>query len=275
MKSIFTAVIPLINITGLGFVIDALISGFSIEDILKLIIIYLSINLSIALINQVLGLWENNAMRKASNLLQYAYMQDCLNVDYHYVQDGKILELKQKSMLSQPVFFLNKWGNCFNYIIQFTGVIFLFSILSPIFVGIIVVLSVLIIILNIITQRNDFTFHNEKIEADRNLDYLYDVMTGYKYAKEIRINNANEYIKKKYDILFKEQIKKLKYLLRKKLGISLLSEILSLSQTAIMYFYFTYQVSVGRIDIAQYTVLLGATTIFISVLLSFFQIWVI
>jgi hypothetical protein len=78
-------------------------------------------------------------------------------------------------------------------------------------------------------------------------------MTGYKYAKEIRINNAKEYRKSKYSFIFQGQIDKLKQLLRKKLCVNLLSITLSITQTAIMYLYFTYQVSMQQIEIAQYT----------------------
>ncbi|MBS6447455.1 MAG: hypothetical protein KH382_07675 [Clostridiales bacterium] len=69
IRNIFTAAISLINIVGLGTVVDALTSGKSKEDVLQVILVYLSVNLLITLINQALLLWENSAMRKASNVL--------------------------------------------------------------------------------------------------------------------------------------------------------------------------------------------------------------
>ena len=273
IKSIFTALIPLVNITGLGLVIDALISNKTINDVLALVIIYLSINLGVSLINQVLALWEVNLMRKATDILQCEYVQNCIHIDYHYVQDGKMLNLKQKSMLSQPAFFMQKLGTCFNYIVQFIGILSIFAVLSPSFIILILVISALLIWLNLFTQKCDFNFNNEKVEEDRKLDYLYGVMTGYKYAKEIRINNANTYIKSKYNLIFQKHIHKLKVLLRKKLGVSLLTVLLSVLQTAMMYLYFTYQVVANQIDIAQYTVLLSSTTLFTSIVLSFFANW--
>lgn len=270
IKSIFTALIPLINITGLGLVIDALISNKTIHDVLALIIIYLSVNLGISLINQVLALWEVNLMRKATDILQCEYVQDCIHIDYHYVQDGRMLNLKQKSMLSQPAFFMQKLGTCFNHIVQFIGILSIFAVLSPSFIILILVISTLLIWLNLFIQKCDFNFNNEKVGEDRKLDYLYNVMTGYKYAKEIRINNANTYIKAKYNLIFQKHIHKLKVLLRKKLGVSLLTVLLSVLQTAIMYLYFTYQVVANQIDISQYTILLSSTTLFTSIVLSFF-----
>lgn len=271
IKNIFSAAIPLINIAGLGFVINALESKESLKTVAKYIIGYVLINLVITFVTQLLMLWENYAMRKSSNIMQYKYMQDTLDIDYHYVQDGKMLNLKQKSMRSQPPFFLVHWGNVINYSIQLISVLFLFSILSPIFVVIILILSVLIIILTIYTQKSELDYHNNKIEDDRKLNYLYSVMTEYKYAKEIRMNNANIFIKNKYINETKKQIGKLKQLIHKKLGINSLSLILSIIQTGLMYLYFSYQVSTLQISIAEYSVLIASTTLFASVLLLCFS----
>ena len=134
------ALTPLLNIAGIGLVVDALISDKKIDDILTIIIVYVGANLIILLAGQALSLWANYAMRKSSNLLQYQYMQDCLDIDYDFVQDGKIANLKRRSMIAEPAFFLSNWGVFINYFIQFTGVISIFSILSPWFIVIILIL---------------------------------------------------------------------------------------------------------------------------------------
>lgn len=54
-------------------------------------------------------------------------------------------------------------------------------------------------------------------------------------------------------------------------GISVAQAAISVMQTAAMYLYFSYQVSAGRISIADYIVLLGAATLFASILLGFFR----
>ena len=271
IKNIFMALTPLLNIAGIGLVVDALISDKKIDDILTIIIVYVGANLIILLAGQALSLWANYAMRKSSNLLQYQYMQECLDIDYDFVQDGKIANLKRRSMIAEPAFFLSNWGVFINYFIQFTGVISIFSILSPWFIVIILILSTILIFLTMYKQKCDFVFSNEKVVDDRKLDYLYNVMTTYKYAKEIRINNAKPFIRNKYSMILKNQIGKLKKLLRKKLKIDLLSSFLTIIQSAIMYVYFTNKVFINDINIAEYTVLLSSTTLFTSLLLSLFS----
>lgn len=271
IKNLFTAIIPLVNIAGLGFTINALVSEEPLASVLKYILGYALIHLAITLATQLLTLWENNAMRKSSNIMQFKYIQDCLDIDYHYVQNGKILNLKQKSMISQPPFFLSHWGNLINYFIQSISVLFIFSVFSPPFTLIIMLLSVLMIMLTIYTQKCDFNFNNSKVEDDRKLDYLYSVMTDYQYAKELRINNAAQFIKNKYIFETKIQIRKLKKLLNKKLGVNSLSIILSIIQTGCMYLYFSHQVFLSQISIAEYSVLISSATLFTSVLLACFS----
>ena len=270
IKNLFSSVIPLVDIAGLGFTINALESKEPFENVAKYIFGYVLLNLAITIAGHFLTLWENNAIRKSSNILQFKYMQDCLDIDYHYVQDGKILDLKKKSMRSQPPFFLNHWGNVLNYSIKIVSVLFIFSRFSLTFMLIILLLSVLLIRLTVYTQKCDYNFSNNKIKDERKLDYLYSVMTDYKYAKEIRINNANDFIKNKYVAETKLQAKKLKQLLYKKLGVDSLSVILSIIQTALMYLYFSRLVFIRQIGIAEYSVLIASTTLFTSALLSCF-----
>ena len=96
-------------------------------------------------------------------------------------------------------------------------------------------------------------------------------MTKYKFAKEIRINNAAGYVSGKYHAIFSEHMKKFSSLLRKKLGVNWLGILLSCLQSALMYFYFTYEASIGAISIADYTVALASTVLFTSALLDLFQ----
>ncbi len=271
LRNFFNAVISLFNIAGLGIVIDALSSGKSEKTVLFFIFIYVGLNLMITLTNQVILLFENNVMRKTSNVIQFAYMKDSIDIDYHYVQNQKILNLKKRSMIAHPVFSLSILGDIFNYIIQMGGIVVIFLSLSPLFILIIMFMSAVLIWLSMYTQKCDFDFNTEKVENERKLSYIYDVMTKYQYAKEIRINNAKSYIKKKYTDIFSAQIVKLNQLLKRKFGVNLLSTFISVLQSAVMYIYFTYQACYLKINIAQYTVMLASATLFTGVLLKLFK----
>ena len=271
LRSLFFALLSLIDIAGLGIIIDALVSKKPFDNILCLIIFYVLVNLAVGLGGHFFTLFENRSMRRVTNTLQYQYMKDCLDIDYHYVQDGNVLNLKRNSMLAHPAFSLSTFGECLNALIKLLGTISIFFLLSPVFIVVLTVLSVLIITLTIYTQRCDYKFKLDCADDERRLQYLYEIMTKYKFAKEIRINNAASYISDKYQTVFSEHMSKFRRLLRKKLGVNWLGILLSCLQSALMYFYFTYQASVGVLSIADYTVALASTMLFTSALLALFK----
>jgi ABC-type multidrug transport system fused ATPase/permease subunit len=270
-ESIFSAFLPLVNIVGLGMVVNALMTNEPYKKVMWLIFIYLSVNLAFAIIGQILRLLDNIVMRIVSNVTQFDFARENLYINYHYVQDNSLDILRRKAMGIDPSSSVSIWGNFLSYIIQLVSIFYIVSLFSPVFTIILIFTSSLLVVLTFITRKNDFELSNIKIEDDRKLDYLYNVMTNYKFAKEVRLNNANSYVEKKYLTIFKEQINKIKAFYRKSLGVGLLSTFITICQTASMYFYFSYQVYHSQITIAEYTVLLGTATLLTSVLLSFFD----
>lgn len=271
VRSCFEALLPLVNIAGLGMVINALTLKEPEGNVVSLIIIFLSVNLGIEIIREIFTLLHNNIVRSVSNVMQYQYMQDSLNIDYHYVQDRSILDLKKKSVFVNPSVFLDYVGTFLKHIVSFAGIISVFSLLSPYFLLILAATSAVSIILTFRSRKNDFEYQNDMAADDRKLDQLYKIMTGYKHAKEIRLNRADRFIGEKYNGLLGHQIGKLKSKYAKSMRYSLLGTITTVIQSGIMYFYFSYQVFSGQVSIAQYTVLLGTTTLFTSILLDFFD----
>lgn len=272
ISNVFRSFVSFVNIIGLGIVIDALEKEKPIQYIIKIIAVYVLGNLIIVIFREVLQLIDNNISRKLSNIMQFDYSNDAININYHYVQDNTVLRLRRKSMRGHPLWgFTTEIGEMLYYIFQLIGILYIFALLSPIFILIILVFTTFSILLIIQSKQNAFEFNNEKVDEDRKIDYLYNVMTDYKYSKEIRINNAEEYVSVKYLNIFKKQVKKIKNLFDKNLKISVISSIITVLQTIIMYFYFTYMVYNKNISIAEYTVLLSSTTLLLSLLLGMFE----
>jgi len=270
-RNLFIAFLALFDVIGLGVIVDGLIDGKTSAEILYLIVAYLSINLVIGITNQMLLLLENKEMRKASNIQQYKYMEDCLKIDYHYVQDQQILNFKKQSMVAQPAFSLTVFSEAFGFLIQTIGTFTIFLSLSSFFVIIVLIVAILVLYSTIYVRKKEFDFQNSKVEDDRKLEYIYEVMTQYKYAKEIRINDAKGYLTQKYYNLFVTQKDKFKKMLRKKSTVESLAACVVVLQTSLMYFYFTYQVWSSNIQISEYTILIASTTLFINNLLALFN----
>lgn len=270
-KALFSAVLPLIDIAGVGIVVGALTDGAGMQKVLRLILLYLSVNFGVALLSSLLTLADNNEMRRTSDIVQLDYVRSCMYINYHYAQDKSILDLKKKSMGAQPAWFLERIGELFKYIVQFIGILFVFGALSPLFIILILLTSSVSVLLTFKAQKLDFEYSNARVTEDRQLDYLYKTMTDYKFAKEVRTAPAGELITAKYSGILSYQVKKLSAFVRKNIGINTVRAAISVIQSLFMYAYFSYQVFSGAIGIAEYTILLGATTLFVSLLIGFFD----
>lgn len=270
-KNIFSATLPLINVVGIGVIIDALMNELSNKAVMKIIFLFTALNLGVSLIKYVLTYLQNIVERKASDKIQYDYMRDAIIVNYHWAQDGSVLDMKKKSMGANPVFVFSYIGNLIDYIVKFAGILFIFSILSPLFIIIISATSAISIIITFKIRKLDFEFENERTEDSRKLDYLYNLMTRYEYAKEVRINNLKPLIIHKNTGIIATQLVKLKAFMRLKLRFDSLSAVIAAVQSVIMYLYFSYRVNIGSLTIADYSVLLGAVALLTSILIGFFD----
>lgn len=273
-KAIFNALLPLVDIAGLGLVVDALVNNRPRYEVMRLIICFLIFNLSVALFSQLLTLVENIVMRKASDIAQRDYVNDSIRINYHYAQDRSILDLKKKSMGANPAWFILSVGKLIKCIVQFAGIAYLFSVLSPLFLFVLVLTSFLSILFIIYERKWDFECQNAFIEDGRAMDYLYKIMTDSSYAKEVRINRADNILTSKYSERYKACFEQKTKLENKRAFLNICSIILAVVQSIAMYLYFSHQVLSAQISIGEYTVLLGATTLLTGVLLEFFNLTV-
>lgn len=271
LKSLFQAFLPLFDIAGLGLAVDALTKGESRETVTKLIVIFLSCNLAVSLLSQLFTLINNNTMRKFSDIVQLGYMCDAVRINYHYAEDKSILDQKKRSLGGNPVWFLTDFGDLFKYVVQFAGILYLFARLSPIFIMIILLTSTVSVLLSFKSEKLSFILSKDRVEDDRKLEYLYTTMTDYSFAKEVRINRAGHFLAVKYDTCMKELAQRLAKHTKRTIGIDIATAVITVIQSAAMYLYFSYQVYSNQITIAEYTVLLGATTLLISLLLGFWR----
>lgn len=261
IKNMIGAMVPVIDIIGIGQVVEMLTTNQDYQRVVTTILVYVAINLGVSLVSVMLTAVENRVMRKSTNVLQFGYMKDCVNVDYHFVQDRTLLDLKPKSMRARPEFFLSLWGRCISDISKIAGVITIVAVVSPWFLLALVVLAVCVIKTKVWTEKKETEYQQEKTETNRKMDYLYTTMTDYKYAKEIRINNVAPLLGQKYDEIGTLQLRKLKQLIARKIGVESIGKILEGIQILLIYFYFTYQVFRGGISIAEYTVLVSSVTL--------------
>ncbi len=268
LKYGFSACLPLINIVGLGAVVSALETH---GDVKRVILWYAAFNLGVGLITELFTYIDNIVMRRSSNVIQFDYITDAADVDYYYAQNGSIRDLKQKSMRCHPAWLMGHVGTMVKHIIQFVGVTYIFAQLSPLYIFVMGGLAAATVALSFRSQKQEFDFQNEKTADDRRSGYLFSCLTHYMCAKEVRVNRANAFIKEKYREVTHRQLARLDSFLQKRLHIGIAETALSVAQTASLYFYFSFRLYEGKISVAEYSVLIGATSLFFGVVVGFFD----
>lgn len=268
LKNGLTALVPLINIAGIGMVLDALTTG---GDVVSVVLGFVSLSLGASLAGQIFSYFEIVLERKASDAVQFDYMRDGVTVNYHFAQDCSILEMKKKTMGANPVFSFRYIGNLIDHMVRFAGIVYLFSRLAPWFLLIIFVTSAVSVKPVFMGRKAEFDYENLQIENTRKQDYLYDLMTRYEYAKEVRVNGLSGMIFSKFSQNLSTRMHTLLAYMKRRSKLDVLSALIAVIQSVAMYLYFSYSVFTRQLTIAEYTVLLGAVTLLTSILIDFFD----
>ncbi len=271
-KHLFSVFLPLIDIAGLGFIVGALTDRAPKDRVIRLILIYAAVNFAFSTVGALLTLADNIVMRKASDITQLDYMSDCVFINYHYVQDGSMLDLKRKSIGAQPAWFIENFCGLIFYALQYIIMFCVFAFISPWYIPPLVAFSLVIMLLNSYKQKLGFEFQNAKAGDDRKLEYLYRVMSDYKYAKDIRICRADAFVSAKYDKILKKQIKELNAFSNKNLNADLVIAVATVLQSVAVYAYFAWRAAASHITVAEYTVLLGTAVLFAARCGGFFKL---
>ncbi len=271
LENVFSAALPLIDVAGIGIIIDKIMKDTDKTEILHVILFYILLNLSVSLLKLFFQFLNNISMRKATDKIQLEYIRDGIIVDYHWAQDGAVLDRKKKSMGSNPLILFTYIGTFVNHVVKLAGVAYIFVRLSPLFLLFLGLLSALSVIFTFRKRKMDFDLENEQTEDKRKQKYLYRLMTRYEYAKEIRINDLKSFVLDKYKENMLSQFNRMQDFLKKKLAADGTLILITVLQSVIMYLYFSYSVYIKEISLAEYSVLIGAVTILTSTFLAFFD----
>ena len=271
IQGLFEALISMADILGIGVIVNALITGQNRERVFAIIIIYVLIHSGISLIRVLFTWLKDVEERKSTNAVQYRYARQALEVDFPYIQTGRFLNLKKKSMKIMPAFYIHIFGNFVSYIVKFIGILSIFTAISPWLILSIILLSVPSVLISFRRKKAEYQYKQDITGQERRSDYLYKLMTEYAYAKDIRIYGGEGLISGKYIENAKEQMKRKGKLGRDNAGISSIAYLFYALQLLCMLITFSYMVYRKDISIAEYTVLLSSTMLFSSIITGFFE----
>lgn len=256
--------IPFIYLILPKYIIDELASEHRWEQVLKYILILI---VFIALSKIVM--WSITYIRNTSDAIcnmknTSVYIDYFLKMEYSKLEDSKYKDLGMKVMNNvNAVSFVD--GTVTPFLInlfQLIGYSYIITQLHPL----IIVLILLIIFFNSkITKRLQkigYDFEPISTNLGRKSTYLFNSMIRFDFGKEIRINEASEWLKAKYESETANYLTEVNKRYNNEFKYDLLKCVINIFQTIVMYGYSAYMAVINMISIGDFSVYLGAITNF-------------
>ena len=154
--------------------------------------------------------------------------------------------------------FIDKICKFLTAIFRFIGFAYIITLLEPIVLAFIIGIIFLNRTINERIAKNHRKHQPALARFARIFDYLFSVMSSYNYAKELRINQANGILSKKFNETLNGFHKQHKKLLGKQLLFNILLSVVSFVQTLVSYGYVAFCAIIGKITVGEFNLYIGA-----------------
>lgn len=201
-NSVVKTIIPLSNIILPKYIIDELIYGYDIKDIIVLIGIIISINLLMGQISAICDFKLSVKSLKISNSFDVHICQKIMQLEYEKLENPDILNLKEKA-----IFPIKNQGainrivsGISNLLTQFLIVVSLGITLfrySPLTIITLSIASILILIIMKKSCDYQYEFYQNLVPIQREYVYFSNLACDFQFGKEVRLYNLHPLIMNK------------------------------------------------------------------------------
>ncbi len=188
------------------------------------------------------------------------YARHFMNMPYENLENEKIRDLQQKvsSNVRANGFVFGTLTGLISSVIKLAGFSYIVFTLNPLVLIFIISITVLNYFLNSRSKKTDYEYQPTLAKHTRFFDYLFSTMTGFDYAKEVRVNSAKKLLDDKFrdalDLFRKDN----KRYLNRKTGIGVLLSVVSFIQMIGSYGYVAWSAIIRTISIGEFNLYIGA-----------------
>jgi len=256
------AVIPAVSIKIAKNIIDEItshINGTSLiqfKRLLLLIVLEFTLFVLQKAITGFLEYFEGKFSRKRSQIFKEKWLEMCVKQPYANFENPETYNKMYLVKESIP-----RVTACMAYIINtITSVIRLISLstvifsFSPVLLIAIVIVNVVSIYINSKLYKKNLHFEYNQVDRKQHLDYIEEILTTYKYIKDVKLWNLGDYFLKKYRELSSSDFSKYElFHLQRRLYLSIASLVSKLSYY-ILYTYTLYTTYLGKSTLGDFMV---------------------
>ncbi len=273
---IIDTVTPLLLITIPKYIIDELTYGKRWETVLVYVLILTCVTAFSSMYRW--GVWYILGKSRARIELRNrkVFMNAALHMDYKHHENNDVKDLMERVSKKIDVvkFVESTLVGFFTGLFQLVGYTYILAQLHPLII--VVIIAIIWINSKISEARNKLGYEFDSVVANfaRKCNYIYSTMIGFDSGKDIRMNNAAQWLKSKYSDETDLYIKSFEKKQNKEFRFSLADSIIGAVQTLIIYGYSAFLTILGKITVGSFSMYLGAITSFISSFNTFISILV-
>ena len=249
-----------------AYVIDELVYGKSWMNVVKYIILLIATLFFTKVIRAVLDIAYKFICDKVKLKSGFVNVENFMSTDYQNIESGMIIETGDRVLthVNAYVFVQENFRSTLTSIINVATYSYILFQLNPIVILIILGIIGTSALISKRRETLNYKFQPLITRFARRFSYLYGTMISFDNGKEIRINNADDWLKKKYQSETNEYIKNHRSNSRKYLVIDTCAHALGAIQIIVVYGFCAFKAVVGSISIGSFSAYIGAINNFIA-----------
>jgi ATP-binding cassette subfamily B protein/ATP-binding cassette subfamily C protein len=268
VQTLVNGAAPFINIFLPKLLIDQLLGDKNANAIIAIVAAIVLLNLAAAGIRNLAQYISAKHNNRIDNLFREILAEKCMTMDFAHTENADILQRNQKARraldgtyASVQIMTVVLTG-LISAIITFAGTVAVIGALSPIMLGIIVLVTAGNLIIVQKLSKGSTTFYKTLIELNRHFGYYTWDLKEFKFGKDIRIYNGvplikshlDEYVDKEWWLQRKFNRQQNKY--------TVFTSLLSAVQQGIVYGYLGVRVVLRIITVGEFQMLVTAALSF-------------
>ncbi len=263
---IINSLIPILLLTIPKFIIDELTYSRRWGMVLTYIFILAGVTAFSALYRWGSWYFQNKSMRRIQLRNEKEYLREVLGTDYKNHENSEYKDLTERVKSNVDVIsFLDK--TLVDFIINLFQLIGYTYIIAQLHWLIIVAIIIIIKFNSVLSEKREkmgYEFQPIVANFARRCEYIYSTMIGFASGKDVRMNNAADWLQGKYKSETDNYIKSFNIKQNKEVKITIVDHLINAAQSIIMYGYSAYMAILGKITVGSFSMYLGAITSFIS-----------
>lgn len=250
---------PFIYLIFPTFIINELTTGKDWHAVLLYIGLFIGCVVILRGLRLLFTVFINMSVNRSDIKDGMSYARHFMAMPYEKMEDEKVRNMQQTvSGHVRENGFVDMVAGFLTNLIQLAGFSYIILMLEPVVLLFILGLIVINYFLNKSLSKMDYKYQPTLAKYSRMFDYLYDTMTTFDYAKEVRVNKAKEILLGKFDKTLSRFDGDQKKFLRAQFFVRLLSKIVSFAQMLVSYGYVAYSAIRSLITVGEFNLYIGA-----------------